>query len=262
MPIPLSVQLYSLREQMKDGQHLPYIKRVAEVGYKGVECAGFYGMTAKAYRALIQDHGMTVTGHHAGLPEAGKEQAIIEEVRELGLDSLIVPWTPTEHWQSADSVKRFAAKSESAREKLAKGGVRLGYHNHDQEMKRIDGKTALELFTKACPKAVLEIDVYWASNFGAEDPAKVVSQFKDRAIFLHIKDGPLVKGQPHTAVGAGKVNTAALIKAADPAVTKWLVVELDHCATDMWTAIEDSYHYLIGNGLAAGAKPARAKRSG
>ncbi len=63
-----------------------------------------------------------------------------------------MPWTPAEHWQqTADSVKQFAEKFEAARERLAKGGVRLGYHNHDQEMKRIDGKTALELFTKACP---------------------------------------------------------------------------------------------------------------
>jgi hypothetical protein len=51
---------------------------------------------------------------------------------------------------------------------------------------------------------------------------------------------------------------ASIIRAADPAVTRWLVVELDACDTDMWQAVEDSYQYLVGNGLASGAKPAKA----
>ncbi len=37
--------------------------------------------------------------------------------------------------------------------------------------------------------------------------------------------------------------------------TKWLVVELDACATDMFEAVEQSYRYLVGNGLARGNKP-------
>ncbi len=74
MPINLSVQLYSLREEMKDGKHLPYIKKLAELGYKGVECAGYYGLTPKAYRAVMQDHGLSVSGTHGGLPEAGQSR--------------------------------------------------------------------------------------------------------------------------------------------------------------------------------------------
>ena len=32
----------------------------------------------------------------------------------------------------------------------------------------------------------------------------------------------------------------------------WLIVELDHCATDMFTAIDNSYRYLVDRGLGHG----------
>jgi sugar phosphate isomerase/epimerase len=260
MPINLSVQLYSLREEMKDGKHLPYLKKLAELGYKAVECAGFYGLTPTAYKKLIEDHGLVVSGTHAGLPDPGKEQEVIDTTRALGLDRVVVPWQPPENFASAAAVAKFGEKVEHARQILAKGGVTLAYHNHDFEINRIDGKIPLELLAKAVPKLEFEIDVYWAANHGKEDPAKVVASLKGRAPLLHLKDGPLVQGQPMTAVGSGKQNMPAIIAAADPKVTKWLVVELDACATDMWQAIEDSYHYLVGNGLAAGNKPAKAAK--
>jgi hypothetical protein len=45
-----------------------------------------------------------------------------------------------------------------------------------------------------------------------------------------------------------------VVKAADPKVLQWLVVELDACATDMMRAVEDSYKYLTEAGLAEGNK--------
>jgi hypothetical protein len=35
---------------------------------------------------------------------------------------------------------------------------------------------------------------------------------------------------------------------------QWLVVELDACDTDMLEAVEKSYKWLVGNGLATGRK--------
>ena len=53
------------------------------------------------------------------------------------------------------------------------------------------------------------------------------------------------------AVGDGAVNYPEVIKASD-AYAKWLIVELDRCSTDMMTAVERSYAYLVGKGLAHG----------
>ncbi len=53
-----------------------------------------------------------------------------------------------------------------------------------------------------------------------------------------------------TAVGTGALDYTAIIPAATAA--EWLIVELDHCATDMLAAIEQSYRYLVDKGLGHG----------
>jgi sugar phosphate isomerase/epimerase len=56
------------------------------------------------------------------------------------------------------------------------------------------------------------------------------------------------------AVGSGSNNIKEIVAAADENVTRWLVVELDRCDTDMFEAIEQSYKYMISNKLASGNK--------
>ena len=54
-----------------------------------------------------------------------------------------------------------------------------------------------------------------------------------------------------TAVGKGTQNFPAIVKAAN-GNTEWMIVEMDVVATDVFTAIKDSYDYLIKNRLARG----------
>jgi len=68
---------------------------------------------------------------------------------------------------------------------------------------------------------------------------------------LHIKDGPCVKNQPMTAVGAGKVDIAGVAQASAK-TAEWMIVELDSCATDMLTAVKESHDYLVTKGFARG----------
>ena len=54
------------------------------------------------------------------------------------------------------------------------------------------------------------------------------------------------------AVGQGNMDIPGVIEAGDPEMLRWLIVELDHCDTDMLQAVTDSYTYLIDNELAEG----------
>ena len=121
-------------------------------------------------------------------------------------------------------------------------------------MHELEGKLALEHFLELAPAAWAEVDAYWACNFGAVDVPALVGKWKSRIPLLHVKDGPLVEGEPHQAVGAGKMDIPAVVAAADESVLQWLTVELDQCATDMMAAVRDSYDYLVGNGLASGRR--------
>ena len=63
-----------------------------------------------------------------------------------------------------------------------------------------------------------------------------------------------MKDELQLPLGRGKMDVPAVIAAADPAVLKWLVVELDNFDGEMLSAVEESYNYLINNGLGMGRK--------
>lgn len=254
MPKPISLQLYTLRDQMKDGAHMPVLEAVAETGYVAVEPAGFYGMTAQKFGEAIRSLGLEISSNHSfPIPDADSVAKVIDDHHALGVDLLVSGFGPDD-FANHDAIARTAEKTNKALELLEGSGLELCLHNHWWEYEMLDGKLKIEHFIQRCPDVKFQIDTYWAANFGANDPAKIVERFKSKAPTLHIKDGPLVQGQPHVACGKGKMDIPAVLAAADPNVLRWGVVELDQCSTDMLQAVKDSYRYLVGEGLLAGRK--------
>ena len=249
---PISIQLYTVREQAKDGNHLKVLQRIADIGYKGVEGHG-YGMTPEEFRRTVGDMGMAVSSYFGPFPDPDKIGEFIDTAKGLGVDQTVSGlWI--EDFDSLDSIKRTADRVRPAIAKLRENGLTFSLHNHWMEFEQVEGKLAIDHLIDLVPELNLEIDIYWCAAFGANDPAEIVAKHRDRAPLLHVKDGPLVKGEPHVAVGAGKMDIATTLEAANPDVLKWLVVELDECGTDMMEAVEESYLYLVGNELASGNK--------
>ncbi len=249
-PKPISVQLYSLREESKV-DFPAVLKRLAQIGYKGVEPAGFYGLTAGEVRKMVTDLGMTISSSHTPWAKSDNLQECIDTAGELGVDMVCTGFWK-DQFASVAAIKQTAEMVNGMIAGLKQGGLKLFMHNHWMEFEVVEGRIAYDWLAELCPELLFEIDTYWASNFGANDPAEQVAKFKSRAPLLHIKDGPLTKDEPMVAVGKGKMNFPKVIAAADPQVLKWLVVELDRCGTDMFQAVEDSYRYLTSSGLAAG----------
>ena len=64
--IPIGVQLYSVREDC--ARDLPgTLAAVAEMGYDGVEFAGYYGYSAEDLRRMLDANGLQCCGTHTGL---------------------------------------------------------------------------------------------------------------------------------------------------------------------------------------------------
>ena len=61
-----------------------------------------------------------------------------------------------------------------------------------------------------------------------------------------------MKGEPNTALGRGRLNISAAIRAANRDKLEYLVVELDACATDVMEAVRESYWFLTQGGLGSG----------
>jgi sugar phosphate isomerase/epimerase len=251
---PLSVQLYSLRaEAEKD--FTAVLKKVADIGYAGVEPAGFWDLSPAEFKKIVTDLGMEVSSTHSpwcrSMDDVNKA---IETAEILGIDKVACGYSRDE-FKDLDSIKKLADIVNPMQRKLAENGVTLFQHNHDFEFARLpDGRLAYEVYLELCPDVKLEIDTYWSANFGKEDPYEMLKKFNRRAVLLHIKDGDFAPDYTMPAVGDGVMNVPHLLEAMDPEVTQWLVVEIDNCKTDMFEAIEKSYNYLTQNGLAKGNK--------
>jgi sugar phosphate isomerase/epimerase len=250
MKKPIAVQLYSVREQAEK-DFIGTLKHVAKIGYKGVEGAGFYGLKPKEARKVVEDFGMVYTSNHS--PWACREHLneVIEVAGELGIKTVVGGYGPDD-FKTVETIKKVADETNYLVEKISKAGLTLALHNHWWEFNMVNGRRGYNIFLEMCPTVKLEIDIYWASNMGECDPVKFVAKNKARMPLMHVKDGTLIKDAPFLAVGKGKINVPAAINAADEKTLQWLIVELDNCATDMFQAVEESYNYLVGKGLAVG----------
>jgi sugar phosphate isomerase/epimerase len=249
MTAPISVQLYSLRaETAQDFEGV--LRRLAAIGYVGVEPAGLLGLAPDRFRSIVDELGLTVSSAHSQLPVGNATNAVLDENEAIGATLVIAGGRPDD-FADADAVKQTAERFNEAAANAAARGITIGYHNHWWELDHeIDGETPYDLLQRLMdPSIFVEIDTYWA-KVGGHDPVDVITAAGPRARLLHIKDGPVEPRTPHVAVGAGNMDVPAIIAAGTAA--EWHIVELDECGTDMFEAIEASHRYLVGAGLSAG----------
>jgi sugar phosphate isomerase/epimerase len=253
MTAPIAVQLYSVRELLEDDFE-GVVRHIADIGYAGVETAGFpAGVSAADAAALFADCGLTVAAGHMPLPLGDDQQEVIETAKALGMQRIVSGYLPPEAYGDLAAIKRACAQLNEAQEVAAANGLSFGVHNHWWEFQRVGEVYPYQLWLDELDPAVFfELDMYWIQSAG-RDPLEMVRLFADRAPLLHIKDGPARSDTDASmvAVGDGVVNYPAIITAAAEH-TQWLIVELDRCASDMMVAVERSYRYLVGEGLAHG----------
>ena len=245
-PRPVALQLYTVRDELGPDR-AGVLRRLAGFGYRTVEPYDVL-TDPDVLRAELDAAGLGVCSVHTR-PFGDDAEAAFRGARTVGAGTVIVPYLPPERYADADSVAAVAAELNDAAQRAAQHGLRLGYHNHDFELSSlIGGRPALEVLAgQLDPEVILEVDTYWAAVGGQDVPA-LLRRLGDRVRYLHVKDGPVTKDDPMTAVGSGKMPVTEIL-AASPSV-EWHVVELDRCATGMMDAVADSLAWLVNHGLA------------
>ncbi|MGI5284943.1 sugar phosphate isomerase/epimerase family protein [Nonomuraea polychroma] len=241
MSKPISVQLYTVREAMAADRDA-VLRRIAEIGYRAVEP---YDPMAdpKGFRQVADDLGLSVSSTHAYALLSEEPAKVFDAIATIGTDLVILPGgIAEEEFTTRDGLQRTADLLNGLAEQAAGHGMRIGYHNHWWEIEpRVEGRHAIEVLADLlAPEVFLEIDTYWAAVGGADVPA-LLGRLADRTLALHVKDGPVIKSEPHVAVGQGVMPVPGILTAAPDA---WRIVELDECATDLFTALADSHAYL------------------
>jgi len=252
MTVPIALQLYTVREALArdfDG----VMNKIVGIGYVGVEpIFELPGTTTTEAAKLFEELGLEVPSAHVPLPVGKDKNRVLDFMAAMGCQRIVSGKGP-DSFETMALIKQTCDLFNEAHAVAAENGLKFGIHNHWWEFAQVEGRYAYQVMLEHLePGVFFELDTYWVKTAGV-DPAKVVKELGRRASLLHIKDGPAVRDEPHVAVGDGVLDFPAIFQAAEGAA-EWLIVELDHCATDMMEAVEKSYQYLVGGGLARGNK--------
>jgi sugar phosphate isomerase/epimerase len=250
----ISIQLYTLRDQLEidlEGT----LARLAEIGYRRVEHAGFVGRTATQFRAALDRAGLRATSGHSGIPQPFDASAwaqTLADARTVGSTYVVHPFFGVDEDGLIRDRARwtaFARDLDRAGQMAREAGLRFGYHNHQHEFLRLvdgSGRTAFDVLVAETSRLNVhfEVDLFWAWR-GATDPVDLARRLGHRILQYHVKD--LDTDGSFADVGQGLIDFARIFSAH--AVAEY-IVERDDAGTDPRTpadaleTAEVGYDYL------------------
>ena len=231
------IQMYSVRDITKDDLD-GALRQVAELGYKYVEFAGFFGHTAEEVKAMLDKYGLVCSGTHTGWQEVAENfEETVKFHKTIGNKNIIVPGCDL---STQEKIDEFVAMANEFQPKLAAEGINFGYHNHAHEFRPNEDGSMIHDQLVYRTNLDLEIDTYWA-YVGMQHPVQLMERLKDRLKVIHIKDGFADgKGKP---LGMGTAPVADVYaKAVEMGLP--MVVESETLEPDGMTEAKICIEYL------------------
>ncbi|WP_223591736.1 sugar phosphate isomerase/epimerase family protein [Neobacillus bataviensis] len=236
----IGLQLFSVwKDAEKD--FLGTLQKVINLGYEGIQFAGFYDTPADQVKKLLEENKTLVAGAHVGVHQLLNDEweKTLEYHHTLQNQLIICPALPKEMRQTMDDYKRSAELLNQIGQKCHEAGFIFGYHNHDFEFQTFGEKTGLELlFDNTDPELVkMELDCYWAS-FADHDALGIIRKYKNRIVSLHIKDMKLESGQKAgTEIGHGQLDFDSIVKVGNEFGIEWFTVEQEEFERDPYESL-------------------------
>lgn len=250
--LPIGLQLYSVRNEMEK-DFAGTLKKVADMGYDGVEFAGLFGHDAEEIKKLLAENGLAAVSAHVPLAEMLEDMdKVIETYKTIGCKYIAIPYVDEKYRPGRPDYGETLKKIAELGKKCSENGIVLMYHNHDFEFVKVDGEYGLDMMYRIVPAEYLqtELDTCWV-NVGGEDPAEYILKYSGRTPVVHLKDF-VMKGKEKPKklyaligidddeeqaseedfsfkpVGSGVQDMPAIIAASEKSGAKWLIVEQDN----------------------------------
>jgi sugar phosphate isomerase/epimerase len=253
---PVGVQLYSFRDAFKTD--VPgTLARIHSLGFKEVELAGTYGMSARQFRQELDRAGLHASSMHVGY-EIFRDSlsTVLADAKTLGVRYVGTAWIPHPDGPITVALARQAATDFTRWGRAARArGLQFFYHVHGYEFKRGEGGVLpIDVLMKETdPKAVAyEMDVFWATLPG-NDPVALLRKYSGRWKLMHLKDmkkgvatnvmtGSADPNATEVPVGTGQIDYKAVLKTAKQVGVKKFYLE-DETAAPFET-VPQSVHWL------------------
>jgi sugar phosphate isomerase/epimerase len=246
-PNMIGLQLYTVRDQLQtdfDGT----LAKIAQIGYKNMEFAGYYNRTPEQVRATLDRLQLVSTSSHIGAPLMRQDAAAqIKSAKTIGQDYITIP--SYQFGKDLAGWRKGVAEFNQWGAMCRDAGLKLAYHNHNFEFAPLEGTTGYEILqNEVDPKLVdFELDLYWA-RFADQDPLALFAKHPGRFAMWHVKDMVVTDDKKGMSpVGKGTIDFKAYFADAQQAGLKHFFVEHDSAAQypgGSLASVQASYQYL------------------
>lgn len=156
------------------------------------------------WKHLVREAGLEVTSLHTNLGCLMEHpEGTIALARELDTSTVVITGMYRFDYSDRDAVETLACDLDACGERLAAEGIKLLYHNHNSEFRKVaPGVTAYELLLEQTDPAKVnfELDTYWPAEAGV-DVLGLMRRVGSRLRLWHINDrGARVKGPSMTPI--------------------------------------------------------------
>jgi len=228
----------------------------------GMRGSGYYGLSAKQVREVLDQNGMTSPAMQTDLESLRTRMGELAEAAHIvGHRYVVLPSLRPEHRTSLDTYKRAADMFNEIGAQADRAGIRFAYHNHGYGFAAVDGQIPIHVLLERTDPALvdLQMDIYWTTVGGA-DPIALLKRYPNRYRLLHIKDmtkpvrfagdggdpSQWIEMFPYMAdAGDGIFDLAAILSQARKSGVQHFLVERD-LAPDAAKMLANSYKHLAG----------------
>ena len=237
----ISLQLYSIRD-FTEKDFLGTLSKVAKMGYKGVEFAGYGNISAKAMAAELKSLALDAVSAHVSFDLLQNNLDLeIEYLVTLGSKSITCPYTDMD---TTEKALKYAEILNKIGEKTAKDGLTLSYHNHAAEFKLDNGEYPLDVFFANVDEKFVkqEPDLYWIAYAGL-DPMDYMKKHVDRCPLVHLKQIKDIETKENVNAGSGIIDFLAVMALAK---NSEMIYEQEQYVGTSMEEVEKSVQFLLG----------------
>lgn len=239
----IGIQLYTVR-RLAAANLGDALTRLAKIGFKEVELAGYYNQPATTFRDLLKTNGLMAPSGHIALESIENDPTrTFEDAHTVGHEWITVPSLPRGKHQTEDDWKRVAERFDAAARKAKAAGFRFAFHNHNDIVRATNGILPVDILMRETDPSLVfyQMDLYWAVSGGA-DPVSLFARYPGRFRMLHVKDGrPPYTDASQTDLGQGTIDFRRIFAAAKG--VEHYFMESDSASDPMLFA-ESGYEFL------------------
>ena len=232
------LQMWSVRDMAKEQGLEATLKAVAEIGYKYVEFAGFYGHSAEEVKGWLDKYGLKCASTHTPWTDLVEDfDGTIKYHKTIGAENIVFPSIDT---RNPEVVEVFIDFCKEYIPRVKAEGLKVHFHNHTSEFALHDDGFMVYPVLEMRTDLMFQPDIYWV-YMSHVNPIDLINRLKDRISIIHVKDGD--DNRKSLPLGKGTAPVAEAVALAKK-LGYMMIVESDTCDPSGIEEARISFEYL------------------